>query len=71
MPPQGYAETQWLLNRSAMVLTDSGGLQEESTWYGVPTVVLRDITERPEAAMAGLAKIAGRTKRESILSAAL
>ena len=39
------------------------GLQEESTWYGLPTIVFRDKTERPEAAMAGLSIIAGEAMR--------
>jgi len=59
VPPQGYAETQWLLKMSEFILTDSGGLQEESTWYGVPTVVFRRKTERPEAAIAGLSLLTG------------
>ena len=54
VPPLGYAETQWLLKHSSLVLTDSGGIQEETTWYGTPTIVLRSSTERPEAQMAGL-----------------
>ena len=45
-----------------MILTDSGGLQEESTWYGLPTVVFREHTERPEAAMAGLSIIEGELR---------
>ena len=51
--PMGYGETQWMLANSILVLTDSGGLQEESTWYGRPVLVLRDDTERTEAIDAG------------------
>ena len=57
IPPLDYASTQWMLNHSRLILTDSGGLQEESTWYGTPTIVLRDTTERPEAVQAGISKL--------------
>lgn len=57
VPPLGYAETQWLLKHSSFVLTDSGGIQEETTWYGTPTIVVRSSTERPEAQMAGLTTV--------------
>jgi hypothetical protein len=60
VPPLDYPSTQWMLNQSRLVLTDSGGLQEESTWYGTPTIVLRDTTERPEAVHAGVSKLMGR-----------
>ena len=51
--PFGYGETQWMLANSMFVLTDSGGLQEEATWYGRPVLVFRENTERPEAIDAG------------------
>ncbi|MGD2081436.1 MAG: UDP-N-acetylglucosamine 2-epimerase (non-hydrolyzing) [Chromatiales bacterium] len=47
LPPLGYLELLGLLRRAALVLTDSGGLQEETTALGVPCVTLRDNTERP------------------------
>ena len=56
---QGYAATQRLLEHASFIVTDSGGLQEEATWYGTPVLVLREMTERPEAAMAGLSIILG------------
>lgn len=48
-----------LMNKSYMVMTDSGGLQEEAPALGKPVLVLRDVTERPEAVDAGTVKIAG------------
>ena len=53
-----------LMNRSYMVLTDSGGLQEEVPSMGKPVLVLRNVTERPEAVDAGTAELAGVGKEE-------
>ncbi|CAM9352954.1 unnamed protein product, partial [Ectocarpus fasciculatus] len=55
--PLPYEATQYILNHSRFIMTDSGGLQEESTFYSKPTIVLRESTERPEAVMAGQAII--------------
>ena len=49
-----------------MVLTDSGGVQEEAPTFGKPVLVLRKVTERPEASLMGLARIVG-TSREAIV----
>jgi UDP-N-acetylglucosamine 2-epimerase (non-hydrolysing) len=46
-----------MLSHSKFILTDSGGIQEEATWYNVPTLVLRKETERSEAITAGIAKL--------------
>jgi UDP-N-acetylglucosamine 2-epimerase len=51
--PVDYASLVWLLDRSEMVLTDSGGIQEEAPALGKPVLVLRDVTERPELIEAG------------------
>jgi UDP-N-acetylglucosamine 2-epimerase (non-hydrolysing) len=59
LPPLDTKETHNLMNRCYMVLTDSGGLQEEAPHLGKPVLVLRDVTERPEAVEAGTVKIAG------------
>lgn len=59
LPPLDIKETHNLMNRSYMVLTDSGGLQEEAPHLGKPVLVLRDVTERPEAVDAGTVKIVG------------
>ena len=55
-----------LMKRSYLILTDSGGIQEEGPTFGVPVLVLRDVTERPEAVEAGTAKLVG-TDRSRIV----
>jgi UDP-N-acetylglucosamine 2-epimerase (non-hydrolysing) len=59
VPPMDYLEMQQALVNASMVLTDSGGLQEEAPTYGVPVLVLREETERPEAVEAGCALVVG------------
>ena len=63
--PQSYLPFVALMNRSYLILTDSGGVQEEAPSLGKPVLVMRDTTERPEAVTAGTVKIIG-TARESI-----
>jgi UDP-N-acetylglucosamine 2-epimerase (non-hydrolysing) len=67
--PMDYLEMTAALARCALVLTDSGGLQEEAPALGKPVLVLRDKTERPEAIAAGVAALVG-TRRGPILAAA-
>jgi len=55
--PLSYTESQWMLKHSIFVLTDSGGLQEEATWYNTFVLVVRQNTERPEAIHAGLSRL--------------
>jgi UDP-N-acetylglucosamine 2-epimerase (non-hydrolysing) len=55
------------MQHSTLVLTDSGGIQEEATGLGKPTLVLRDVTERPEGLTAGVLKLVG-TNFERILT---
>lgn len=57
--PLDYAETCHLLRRCRFVITDSGGIQEEASTLGVPVVVCRATTERPEAVVAGASFLAG------------
>lgn len=59
LPPQDYLRFVWLLDRSSIVLTDSGGIQEEAPSLGKPVLVMRETTERPEAVEAGVAKLVG------------
>jgi UDP-N-acetylglucosamine 2-epimerase (non-hydrolysing) len=59
LPPLDAKETHNLMDRCYMVLTDSGGLQEEAPHLGKPVLVLREETERPEAVAAGTVKIVG------------
>ena len=60
VPPLSFEELHWVMNQSHVILTDSGGLQEEATWYHTPTLVLRENTERPEAVNAGVAYLVGK-----------
>ena len=57
--PQDYEIFVYLLKNSFLVLTDSGGIQEEAPSLGKPVLVMRDITERPEAIEAGTVKLVG------------
>ncbi len=66
--PLPYAAFSRLLARSTVVLTDSGGVQEEAPSLGKPVLVLRDTTERPEAVASGTARLIG-TDREAIVKA--
>jgi UDP-N-acetylglucosamine 2-epimerase (non-hydrolysing) len=59
--PLDYLEVVHVLDSSDLVLTDSGGLQEEAPTLGKPVLVLRDTTERPEAVDAGVARLVGTT----------
>ena len=61
--PLPYPEFAQLLTRSYLVLTDSGGIQEEAPALNVPVLVMRKITERPEGIAAGCAKLVGVTER--------
>ncbi len=67
MEPQDYAPFVWLMNQSDLILTDSGGIQEEAPSLGKPVLVMRDVTERPEALDAGTVRLVG-TNRERITS---
>jgi UDP-N-acetylglucosamine 2-epimerase len=67
-PPAPYPEFVWLMDRSTLILTDSGGVQEEAPSLGKPVVVMRETTERPEAVEAGVAELAG-TSVETIVGA--
>lgn len=57
--PVDYPDLLAVLQRAALVLTDSGGIQEEAPVFGVPVLVLRDVTERPEGVDAGAAELVG------------
>jgi UDP-N-acetylglucosamine 2-epimerase (non-hydrolysing) len=62
LPPQGYLEMIGLLSRATVVLTDSGGLQEETTALGVPCLTLRENTERPITVDEGTNTMVGRDR---------
>ncbi|CAA0274414.1 UDP-N-acetylglucosamine 2-epimerase (non-hydrolyzing) [Acinetobacter baumannii] len=57
--PQDYLPFVYLMNRSYLILTDSGGIQEEAPSLGKPVLVMRDTTERPEAVDAGTVRLVG------------
>lgn len=65
--PQEYLPFVYLMNRSHIILTDSGGIQEEAPSLGKPVLVMRETTERPEAVEAGTVKLVG-TDIEKITS---
>ncbi len=57
--PQDYLPFLWLMNHAWLILTDSGGIQEEAPSLGKPVLVMRDTTERPEAVDAGTVRLVG------------
>jgi len=68
--PQDYLPFVWLMRRAHIVITDSGGVQEEAPSLGKPVLVMRETTERPEAVAAGTVRLvgtdAGRLTREAL-----
>lgn len=69
IPPVDYQEFVHLISRAHLVLTDSGGVQEEAPSLGKPVLVLREVTERPEGVLAGTARVVG-TDQQRIVAAA-
>ena len=59
LPPLDYLPLVHLMKHATLILTDSGGIQEEAPAFGVPTLVLREVTERPEGVAAGTVKLVG------------
>ncbi|HCV03548.1 MAG TPA: UDP-N-acetylglucosamine 2-epimerase (non-hydrolyzing) [Pseudoalteromonas sp.] len=66
IPPLDYLPFVYLMNRSHLILTDSGGIQEEAPSLGKPVLVMRDTTERPEAVTAGTVKLVGTNSAKLI-----
>ncbi|WP_341316673.1 UDP-N-acetylglucosamine 2-epimerase (non-hydrolyzing) [Paraburkholderia sp. IMGN_8] len=64
--PLGYADFVWFMQQAHLILTDSGGVQEEAPFLGKPVLVMRDVTERPEAVAAGTVSLVG-TSRDRIV----
>lgn len=64
--PQDYAPFVWLMDKCDLILTDSGGIQEEGPSLGKPVLVMRDVTERPEAIDAGTVCLVGTDKNKII-----
>ncbi len=69
VPPAAYPEFVWLMDRATLILTDSGGVQEEAPSLRKPVLVMREMTERPEAVEAGAARLVG-TSVEAITQGA-
>ena len=66
--PLSYLPFVYLMTKATIILTDSGGIQEEAPSLGKPVLVMRDVTERPEAVEAGTAKLVGTNKLNIISS---
>jgi UDP-N-acetylglucosamine 2-epimerase (non-hydrolysing) len=66
--PLALSKFHFLMRKAYMILTDSGGIQEEATYLGKPTLVLRKVTERPEGIGEGALRLVG-TEREDIIAA--
>jgi UDP-N-acetylglucosamine 2-epimerase (non-hydrolysing) len=64
--PVDYADAVWLIKACDLVVTDSGGLQEEAPALGKPVLVLRDVTERPEAVSAGTVTLVGANENKIV-----
>lgn len=67
LEPLDYAPFVWLMDRATLILTDSGGVQEEAPSLGKPVLVMRDTTERPEGIAAGTVRLVG-TVTEAIVA---
>jgi UDP-N-acetylglucosamine 2-epimerase (non-hydrolysing) len=69
IPPLDYLPQVHMMKNAALVLTDSGGIQEEAPAFGVPVLVLREVTERPEGVEAGVLKLVGTASRSIVREA--
>ncbi|MBW2937252.1 UDP-N-acetylglucosamine 2-epimerase (non-hydrolyzing) [Aureisphaera sp. CAU 1614] len=67
--PLGYPAFVWLMDKSYLIITDSGGVQEEAPSLGKPVLVMRETTERPEAVKAGTVKLVGTDKTKIVSEA--
>jgi UDP-N-acetylglucosamine 2-epimerase (non-hydrolysing) len=68
-PPLDYQSNLQLMKRAYLVITDSGGIQEEATGLGVPALVLREVTERPEGVETGALRIVGTDQSRIVTEA--
>jgi UDP-N-acetylglucosamine 2-epimerase (non-hydrolysing) len=69
--PAPYPEFVWLMDRSTLILTDSGGVQEEAPSLKKPILVMREITERPEAVEAGAVELVGTSRAKIVTGVSL
>lgn len=70
LPPLDYLPLVHLMKRATLILTDSGGLQEEAPTFGIPVLVLRETTERPEGVEAGTLRLVGTETSRIVQEAA-
>ncbi len=70
LPPLDYLPLVHLMKRATLILTDSGGLQEEAPTFGIPVLVLRETTERPEGVAAGTLRLVGTETSRIVQEAA-
>lgn len=66
LPPQNYENFVWLMSKAYLILTDSGGIQEEAPALNKPLLVIREVTERPEGIWSGTTKLVGIDKEKII-----
>lgn len=64
--PQNYEDFLWLMKKAYLIISDSGGVQEEAPTFGKPVLVLRDSTERPEAIEAGTVVLVGNSEKKIV-----
>ncbi len=69
LPPLDYLPLVHLMKNATLILTDSGGIQEEAPAFGVPVLVLREVTERPEGVQAGILKLVGTNPQKIVTEA--
>ena len=67
LPPLDYLPWVYLLKQASVILTDSGGLQEEAPGLGVPVLVMRAVTERPEGLQAGTVRLVGTDRQKIVM----
>jgi UDP-N-acetylglucosamine 2-epimerase len=70
LPPMDYLPMIHLMKHATLILTDSGGIQEEAPAFGIPVLVLREVTERPEGVQAGTLELVGTDSRRIVSAAA-
>ena len=67
LPPLDYLPMVHLMKHASLVLTDSGGLQEEAPSFGIPVLVMRTVTERPEGVSAGTVRLVGTDPEQIVM----
>ena len=67
--PVDYLTMVHLMKRASLILTDSGGIQEEAPTFGIPVLVMRETTERPEGVESGVARLVGTSRKSIVLEA--